>query len=205
MFLSKICLKDLGIISEQFPQPYVNTEVVGMVTEEDEAEVICGCPRRTSVPDPPAVLPFKPTEENVGKLKEYVLKYYANSTMSMCAHQALPKAAGPPMEITSKEGVTPTAIHTPAVIPLHWHDQVKKQLDGDVELGIIKPVEANEPVKWQHRMVVVRKNNGAPRRTADIKANQPSGPMQDGPGLSIETFQMRSVRVSRVGGNNWLT
>lgn len=56
------------------------------------------------------------------------------------------------------------------MITLHWHKQVKEQLDRDVELGIIKPVDANEPVEWQHRMVVVRKHNGTPRRTVDMQA-----------------------------------
>ena len=168
LFLSKICLKDLGIISEQFPRPCMKTVVANMVAEEDGDLALCGCPRRTAVPDPPAALPFDPTEENVDKLKDYIIRRYATSTMNMCAHQILPEATGPPVQFTLKDGETPTAVHTPAVIPLHWHKQVKEQLDRDVE-WIIKPVDANEPVEWQHRMVVVRKTNGTPRRTVDMQ------------------------------------
>ena len=40
----------------------------------------------------------------------------------------------------------------------------------DVELGILEKVPANEATVWQHRMVVVRKSNGTPRRTVDLQA-----------------------------------
>ena len=45
----------------------------------------------------------------------------------------------------------------------------KAQLDRDVEMGVLEVVPPNEPTTWQHRMVVVRKSNGSPRRTVDMK------------------------------------
>lgn len=39
----------------------------------------------------------------------------------------------------------------------------------DVELGILEKVPANEPTLWMHKMVVVRKQNGSPRRTVDMQ------------------------------------
>ena len=90
--------------------------------------------------------------------------------MCACAHQILPEDSGPPVQSTSKDRESPTAVLMPAVIPLHWHKQAKKQLDRDIELGIIKPVDANEPVEWHHSMVVVRKHNGTPKRMGDMQA-----------------------------------
>ena len=89
--------------------------------------------------------------------------------MNMCSHQTLPEVSGPALHFTLKPGARPYAVHTPSVIPLHWKTAVKEQLDRDVEMGIITPVNANEPVTWQHRMVVVRRHNGTPRRTVDMQ------------------------------------
>ena len=60
-------------------------------------------------------------------------------------------------------------MYTPATVPIHWREEVKKQLDRDVDLGILERVPPNEPTLWQHRMVVVRKQNGSPRRNVDMQ------------------------------------
>ena len=52
---------------------------------------------------------------------------------------------------------------------MHWEEEVRKQLERDVEMGILEKVPANEPTVWLHRMVVVRKQNGSPRRTVDMQ------------------------------------
>ena len=36
-------------------------------------------------------------------------------------------------------------------------------------MGILEEVPTNEPTLWMHRMVVVRKQNGSPRRTVDMQ------------------------------------
>ena len=54
-------------------------------------------------------------------------------------------------------------------VPIHWHDEVKADLDRDVRLGVIEPVPIGEPVTWCHRMVVCAKKNGKPRRTVDFQ------------------------------------
>ena len=128
----------------------------------------CGCKKRTKTPDPPEI-PLDPLPENIDKLKEYIVKFYSSSTMNMCSHQPLPEMSGPPLHFTLKEGTEPKAIHTPATIPVHWKDTIKQQLDRDVRMGILMEVPPDEPVEWQHRMVVVRKQNGSPRRTVDMQ------------------------------------
>ena len=51
---------------------------------------------------------------------------------------------------------------------VHWEEDVKHQLARDVELGILEKVPLNTPTVWCHRIVVVRKQNGSPRRTVNM-------------------------------------
>ena len=156
LYLSKNYLADLNIISHSFPQPmeFSTVDVLNSMNTSRMAD--CGCPLRQPAPDPPT-MPFPSSENNVDKLKEFIINYYSTSTMNMCPHQTLPEVAGPALHFTLKSGARPYAVHTPAVIPIHWKTAVKEQLDRDVEMGIIAPVSPNEPVTWQHRMVVVRR------------------------------------------------
>ena len=73
------------------------------------------------------------------------------------------------MPISMDKDAKPVAFHTPIKVPLHWCDQVKKDLDKDVSLGIIEPVPINTPTTWCARMVVVAKHDGSPRRTVDFR------------------------------------
>ena len=99
-------------------------------------------------------------------MKAWLLKRYKSSALNKCPHQPLPVMDGPPLEIHLKEGAVPKKVSVPAVIPLHWHEKVKTDLDQDVALGVIEPVV--EPSAWYHRMVVVRKPDGNPRCTVDL-------------------------------------
>ena len=131
LFLSKLCLSDLGSISDTFPLP---NEAVSMLGQESSWPVLadCGCPRRVGTPPPPA-MPLDATLENIPKLKEFIINYYSASTMNLCPHQALPEMHGPPLHYTLKPDAVPHAVHTPATIPVHWGNTVKAQLDRDVE------------------------------------------------------------------------
>ena len=174
LFISKACLTDLGIISPSFPLPYTTDTNIA-----DDAELAnvdgdpvlapCGCPLRTSVPDPPA-LPFEATEENVPKLRQFIIDHYSTSTFNLCSHQKQPEISGPPLHFSLKPDAKPVAVHTPATIPIHWLKEVKEQLDRDVAMGVLELVPPNEPTIWQHRMVVVRKKSGKPRRTVDMQS-----------------------------------
>ena len=74
---------------------------------------------------------------------------------------------GPPLEIHLQDNAVPRHVSTPATIPLHWQERVKKDIDNDVKMGVIEPV--TEPSEWCQRMVCVRKHDGTPRRTVDLQ------------------------------------
>ena len=52
---------------------------------------------------------------------------------------------GKPMHINFKPHAKEHAVHVPIPVPFHWKRQVKKDLDRDVELGIIEPVPVGTP------------------------------------------------------------
>ena len=64
----------------------------------------------------------------------------------------------------------PYAVQTPAQVPVHFRDEVKRQLDEDVRLGVIERVPPNTPVTWCARLVIATKHDGSPRRTVDFQA-----------------------------------
>lgn len=167
-FLSRGACINLGLISDSFPAIGESTGSVSIAIPQDiQAE--CGCPRRNLPPPLPTELPFLATEENRGKLKNFLLEYYGSSTFNTCEHQPLTLMAGPPMKLMIDPKAEPVAHHSPIPVPIHWQDTVKADLDRDVRLGVIEPVPVGEPVTWCHRMVVCAKKNGNPRRTVDLQ------------------------------------
>ena len=85
------------------------------------------------------------TEENIPKLRDLLVKHYGTSTMKMCSHQPLPKMTGPPLKFSLKPDAVTHAIHSPATIPIHWVEEVKKQLARNVEMGNLEEVPAKRP------------------------------------------------------------
>ena len=45
---------------------------------------------------------------------------------------------GPLISIHIDPAVKPMAVHVPALIHIHWNEEVKQQLDADVALAVIK-------------------------------------------------------------------
>ena len=77
---------------------------------------------------------------------------------------------GEPMPIITDKNAKPVAFHTTTKVPLHLTEQVKRDLDRDVYLGIIEPATINTSTTWCARMVVVAKHDGSLRRTVDFRA-----------------------------------
>ena len=183
-FLSKHVMIQLGIIAPTFPQigaavcspqvAQVEVQEVDKASNSSDLEnsrsalAICGCPRRCLPPGKPNKLPFLPIPENTERMKEWLLNTYSSSVFNQCPHQLLPKMDGPPVSLHVAKDAHPVKFNTPASIPLHWQEKVKEDLERDVKLGVIERVPYGETTDWCHRMVVVRKNDGGPRRCADL-------------------------------------
>ena len=181
LFLSFDTLICLQIVNAQFPVigHCSDNEVIAFKGSINSVEFTrevnsgcrkqnCDCPPRSSVPRKPESLPFKPTPENIPKMKKWLLKYFGSSTFNTCPHQPLQEMSGPPIEIHVDPNAQPKVCHTPARIPLHWQEQVERDIRRDVALGILEEVPYGEPVTWCHRMVITRKHDGKPRRTVDL-------------------------------------
>ena len=125
---------------------------------------ICECRQKTVVPDCQKQLLFPCTPANNNRMRDWLLKCYASSTLNTCPHQQLPRMDGPPVEIHLREDAKPTA--TP--VPMHCQEKVYFDLYHGEALGVIERVPISEPVTWCHRMVVTRNHDGSPCRTVDL-------------------------------------
>lgn len=177
-YLSRNGMEQLHIISSNFPvvgevasvSASVSHDPSEVKTENPKPEILCDCPKRQQPPPRPTQLPFEPTDENVPRMRQWLLDRYAGSTFNRCPHQPLPMMSGPPIQIHMDPNAQPTAVHTPAPIPIHWREKVKEQLDADVALGVIEKIEPNTPTTWCHRAIWVRKPDGSPRRVVDFQS-----------------------------------
>ena len=156
------------------PQPAVASvqqQVQGPKYDHKGRELAdCGCLKRTPPPPPPTKPPFTITPHNTDRIRDWLLDYYAASAFNNCSHQTLPLMSGlPPLRILTKPGAIPHVVNKPSVIPSHWLDQVKADLDQDVALGVLEKVPHNTPTTWCSRMHVVSKKNGKPRRVVDLR------------------------------------
>ena len=165
LFLSKNACRSLGLISN-------NITTIGEMHAADDVKSkpqTCQCPVRQPPPPPPTSLPYPATEENREKLEKYLLDYYKASTFNTCQHQPLPMMTGPPLRLMIDKDAKPSVTHKPIPIPVHWQEEIYDDLKQDVSLGVIEPVPVGTPVTWCHRMVVVPKKSGKPRRTVDLQ------------------------------------
>ena len=173
-YLSRQGMENLKIIPTDFPSIGAAASITSSINPDIPAEAepnnACECLPRTAPPPRPSELPFKPTEENSDQMKQWLLEQFASSTFNQCSHQPLPMMKGPAVKIHVDSDAIPSAVHTPAQIPIHWRDTIKKQLDADVSLGVIEKVPPNTPTSWCHRAFWVRKPDGSPRRVVDFQA-----------------------------------
>ena len=171
-FLCREALVALGAIPVNFPTVPVSWPQDALGTVEDNVSMQCQCPKRSALPPPkPTQLPegIAATDENVPALKDWLLDYYASSAFNTCEHQPLPMMKCEPLELHVDPNARPVAIHKPALVPVHWQEKVFKDLERDVQIGVLERVSPNTPATWCSRMVVTAKADGSPRRTVDLQ------------------------------------
>ena len=165
-YLSREALVQLGVISKSFPQIGAFTESCPI--EDGVAE--CGCQIRSLPPTRPATLPFRCCPENNEAMRSWLITRYSQSTFNKCPHQKLDSITGPELKFHIKPSAKFKVAHTPSTVALHDQEEVKAQLDADVDLGVLENVPYNEPSVCCHRMHIVRKADGSPRRVVDMSA-----------------------------------
>ncbi len=74
-----------------------------------------------------------------------------------------------PLHLYVDPDARPFAVHKPALVPIHWQEQVFRDLERDVRLRVLEKVGPNTPVTWCSRMVVAAKADGSPRCTLDLQ------------------------------------
>ena len=92
-YISKQAMEQLGIIGHDFPR--IGLATIGSVRDtlakDERGHAPCGCPSHEKPPPLPDKLPFPATEENVGKMKQWLLDRYASSTFNRCPHRSSTK------------------------------------------------------------------------------------------------------------------
>ena len=169
MFLSKQACAALGLISPNFPTVGETLETSDQPVTLPAANHPCQCPKRATPPPKPQSLPYPPTEDNRDKFEKYLLERYKDSTFNTCEHQPLPMMTGPPMRLMIDPDATPYVTHKPIPIPIHWQADIYADINRDVNLKVLEPVPVGTPVTWCHKMVIVAKKSGKPRRTVDLQ------------------------------------
>ena len=130
---------------------------------------VCGGSTQQTPPSCPEELLFPATQENTPKMRKWLLDRYAASTFNTCPHHPLQDMTGPPLAIRVEAGVQTAVTNCPVRVPVHWHEEVRQQLECGEALGIIEKVPPNTPVTWLHNMVVTPKSDGSPRRTVNLQ------------------------------------
>ena len=167
-YISRQAMRELGIIDQDFPKVQARDD--NAATSKIESELApCGCPKHSLPPTRPNSLPFAPLEENVDKMKAWLLDRFSSSIFNICPHQQLPMMKTEPIRIHIDPDATPKPVYTAATVPIHWRKEVSEQLKQDVDMGVIEPVPPGVPTTWQARMQVVAKPDGSPRRAIDFR------------------------------------
>ena len=160
IYFSREACTDVNILPPSFPYPISCNnpdQSINSVSNLDiDKESACSA----------RVLPFPATEKNIEKLKDHLINKFSSVFTKSTPFSAMKCK---PVHIHLKENAVPSAIHTPIPVPIHWRDEVKSNLDKDVESGIIEPVPIGEPTIWCSQMITVEKSNGKLRRTVDFQ------------------------------------
>ena len=122
---------EVSILPETFPYP---------MQPDNVSSIEPTLPRR------PETVPFSAVEENIPKLRAYLIEKFTNTVFNRSSPFRSMNCI--PAHIHLKEDAKPHATHNPFSIPIHWREEVKRKLDKDVEDGVIEPVPIGDPVKW---------------------------------------------------------
>ena len=122
---------------------------------------------------------------NVPELKQWLMDFYASTAFNTCKHQLPPLMTGEPLHLYMDPGKISVAVHRPAYIPIHWHDQVKDDLDRDVRIRVLESASqytehmvqqdgGQSKTKWEATTVDMQpKNTCSVQLTYPVEPNHP--------------------------------
>ena len=144
-YMSQDVMIQLCIVPREFPaiggaKPTLCSNEEGSKHSDD-----CPCYPHSPPPGRPDELPMLATEENIPKMKEFLLERYKDSVFNQCTHQPTPKMKGPPMRIHVDPEATPSAATTPVKCPLHLESQMQALLDRNIAMSVIEPAPDGVP------------------------------------------------------------
>ena len=166
-YISETTMFNLGMLPKNFPTPGCALSSHIAASTGDEIDQEEDTPPRHPLPPRLASLPFPCTQENIPKMKDFLLDYYKFSVFNNQSEDPLPEMAGPPLEIHIEETATPFVCHKPTPVPIHWDEQFHQDLIKDVKKDVLEMVPHGEPVTHCHKVVLKRKPDGSFRRTVD--------------------------------------
>ena len=184
IFLSLKACKGLSLVLHNFPQQVIHKKLFDVTQEQEEADTSVGQPgdvmasinvesnaetadsEKFEIPVKPEILPYPPTDENIGKLEAWFLDTF--KVVFTTDMYPLRVMSGKPQHIHLKMDAVPVAVHTPIPSPAHWRGQIKEILKDDIRLGIMEKVPIREPSEWVSRSLAVGKKDGSPRIVVDF-------------------------------------
>ena len=82
---------------------------------------------------------------------------FSRSTFDILS-QPLPTMPRKPQKLHTVDAISYVA-HSPVPVPHHWKEGIKKQLEKDIETGVLQKVPVGQPTEWCIQMVVVAKKD----------------------------------------------
>ena len=71
-------------------------------------------------------------------MKEWLINRFSSFTFNTSPHQPLIGMTGPDIKLHVDPSAKPIAFRTPAMVPLHWQDEVERHIKNDVALGVLE-------------------------------------------------------------------
>ena len=131
-------MRELGIISPDFPR--IHAPVINAAASTEPGGSPCGCPKHSMPPQKPEALPFAPVEENVERMKAWLIEFFAGFTFNICPHQPQPMMKTEPIRIHIDPNAVPKPAYTAATVPIHLREPVSAQIKEDLAMGVIEKV-----------------------------------------------------------------
>ena len=169
LYFSKEACIAVKILSRNYPQPMeaMTIEDQAQVILHDDIQMKSGKLKPRVPPKRPKLIPFEPTEENIPKLKQFLLDAFDSTSFN--AEGVFPTLDVPPMKIHLRDDAVPRSHNTPNTIPLHSQKATKKLLDSMCKRDIIEKVCIDIVRLWRSKMVTQKKKNGVDIRiTIDL-------------------------------------